>query len=155
MARPSTIISPSLSGECARSSAIRISRSGMYTAWRPSSSNCVWQTAYRCFSSGYSATIVSSPMQRSMNSSALSFGCGVGIGTRLTPFINRLRVEPADRYIATRHRRQVKHLGQCVRRHDATIHELDQFEFRTDRRVLEAVGLEDDFITATDLTLGK
>src|SRR5690606_22264103 len=168
IARPSTIIScSSPAGSMARISAIRISRWGRWTfsprSWR--SSHCVIQTAKRWSPSGYSSFIVSSPMQRSMNSSLVSFCSGVGIGivltsrlglvTQIIRLVNRPRIKPANRHIPARNWWQVEDLRQLVRGHDAAVHQLDKLQFCAYRRILQPVRFEHDLIPVTDLAIRK
>src|SRR5690606_7668527 len=162
MARPSTIISwVSPAGSTARSSAIRISRWGRAAA---RSSHWARQTAYRCDSSGNSSCMVSSAMQRSMNSSLVSPSFGLGSGIAIASFVgrhisvhlvHRPCVQPANWNVPARNWRQIEDLRQLVRGHDAAVNKLDEIQLRRNRSVLQPVGLEHDLVAMADLPIRK
>src|SRR5690606_28896536 len=162
MARPSTIISlASPAGSMARSSAMRISRWGR-TADR--SSHWARQTAYRCDSSGNSSCMVSSAMQRPMNSSFVSPSFGLGIGIAIASFVGRCNavrlvhrscVQPANRNVPARNWRQIEDLSQLVRGHDAAVNKLDELQLRSHAGILQPVGLEHDLVAVADFPVAE
>src|SRR5690606_20541231 len=99
-------------------------------------------------------------MQRSMNSSLVSFCSGVGIGIVLTSrlslviqiirLVNRPRIKPANRNIPARYRRQVKYLSKLIRRHNAAVNKLDELQLRSHAGILQPVSLEHDLVAVAD-----
>src|SRR5690606_953997 len=138
---------------------MRISRWGR-TAAR--SSHWARQTAYRCDSSGNSSCMVSSAMQRSMNSSLVSPSFGLGSGIAISSFVgsavglvHRPCVQPANRNVPAGNWRQIEDLRQLVRGHDAAVNKLDELQLRRNRSVLQPVGLEHDLVAVADLPIRK
>src|SRR5690606_31164581 len=104
--------------------------------------------------------MVSSAMQRSMNSSLVSSCPGVGIGIVLTSrldlviqiirLVNRPRIKPANRNVPARNWRQIEDLRQLVRGHDSAVNKLDELQFRRNRSVLQSVCLKYDLVAVAD-----
>src|SRR5690606_41635549 len=103
--------------------------------------------------------MVSSAMQRSMNSSFVSPSFGLGSCIVLASFVGRhisVRlvhrpcVQPANWNVPARNWRQIEDLRQLVRGHDASVNKLDEFQFRRNGSVLQPVGLEYDFVAVAD-----
>src|SRR5690554_4509350 len=108
--------------------------------------------------------MVSSAMQRSINSSLVSPSFGLGSGIAIASFVGRRSavrlvhwpcVQPANRNVPARNWRQVKYLSELIRRHNAAVNKLDELQLRSHAGILQSVCLKHDLVAVADFPVRK